>query len=208
MRAFNLRGTNGSGKTFTARAILEKSRAVPVEWTTMKRGGQKPRLYKGELFYMPIYILGSYEQHCGGCDTIPSVQIVAEMLHKLLFSKTTGLVLYEGLMISHMIGTVGHVAHMFNSQHVMGFLDTPLEICIERVNKRRVDRGNDKPFDAHRTLVPDYRRVQMARANAERLKYQVVTVPWRTALDSTLNELAKLGELEWQTTSPKKSHTG
>src|SRR5437899_9032458 len=115
-KALNLRGTNGSGKTFVARALLHLIQGEPCEYTD--KG--KVRSYLGKLhsqepdghYEHPVVIFGSYEAQCGGCDTIPSVSIVADMLRSYMKDPKmkNGLIFYEGLMISHMIGTVGAAA--------------------------------------------------------------------------------------------------
>lgn len=188
-QAFNLRGTNGTGKTFVAREILKRSGAQVHQRT--ERG--KPLCYMGELFGKPIVIFGSYETACGGCDTIPSVHIVAQMLQDFM-PEPDLLVFYEGLMISHMIGTVGAVAKEFNDDHYMGFLDTPLETCISRVVARRVAAGNSKKFDPNTTLIKDYRAVSLAKANAEKQGFNVLTIRHNRAVKDVLYYLQYLAD--------------
>jgi hypothetical protein len=200
MNAFNLRGTNGSGKTYVATALLARSNARPFEHTTKKSGKIKPLIYRGELFNLPFYIFGSYETYCGGCDTIPSVHIVAELLDRHLRNPSNpGLVFYEGLMISHMLGTVGNIAHLYNSRHVMAFLDTPIEVCIERVRSRRAERGNIKPFDPNRTLVGDYKAVKQAKQNALRAGFAVVDIDHTLAVDEVLRHLKLIASAQCAT---------
>ena len=189
-RAFNLRGTNGAGKTHVARHLLQCSMAKPHT-----KRGKKIATYKGDLYGQDFIIFGSYETNCGGCDTIPSVHIVAEMLDKYLALPNT-LIFYEGLMISHMIGTVGATVKMHPKWlHTMGFLDTPLETCIARVQQRRLDQGNTKPFDPERTLVKDYKAVRRARENAIDQDFHVVDVRHDHAVVDVLTYLRKLSDL-------------
>lgn len=193
-RAFNLRGTNGSGKTFVARALIKETKAEPCEYTD--KG--KIRSYMGKLhshepdghYEHPIIFLGSYENQCGGCDTIPSVNIVADMLRSYMRDPkmANGLVFYEGLMISHMIGTVGAAAREFGHDHVMGFLSTPLDVCVARVRSRRVERGELSEFDP-KNVVADHPRVSKARLNAISQGFTVVDVPYENAVGFTLGFL-------------------
>lgn len=188
-KALNLRGTNGSGKTFVAKALISMFQATPCEIS--ERG--KIRSYMGKLHSHepdghhehPIVFFGSYEAQCGGCDTIPSVGIVAEMLRSYMRdpSMKNGIVFYEGLMISHMIGTVGAAAKEFNDDHVMAFLDTPLDVCVARVRARRVARGADGVNFDPRNIVADWPRVRAARQNAINQGFKVVDVPHETAVD-------------------------
>lgn len=182
-RAFNLRGTNGSGKTHVARHLIQCSMAKPYT-----RRGSKILTYKGSLYGCDLILFGSYETNCGGCDTIPSVHIVSELLHKYMAYDNT-MIFYEGLMISHMIGTVGEAAKQYPYHHVMGFLDTPLEMCIERVKQRRLSVGNAKPFDPERTLVKDYKAVERAKVNATNQGLQTVTIRWDHAVVDVLKHL-------------------
>jgi adenylate kinase family enzyme len=177
MRAFNLRGTNGSGKTYVAKALLAETNAR-VAQLTPKVGirKQKPLVYEGKYKGFPIFFFGSYETACGGCDTIQPFSILPGLLDHAMQKKSRGLVFYEGLLVSHMIGSVGEVAKKYNDKHVMGFLDTPLKTCIERVMHRRIERGTTKPFDPERTLKPDYQRVLQAKANALSQGFRVVTI--------------------------------
>jgi len=186
LKVLNLRGTNGSGKTYVARKLIEECKAVPYDFN--ERG--KPLVYKGFFNSIPIYFFGSYEANCGGCDTIPSVKIVADLLLKY-HENNFGLLFYEGLMISHMIGTVGKAAKEINDDHVMAFLDTPLDVCIERVKLRRKERGDLRPFDP-KNVVADYPRVQAARKNALAQGYRVIDIFHWNALDEVKNELRRL----------------
>lgn len=181
MKAFNLRGTNGSGKTHVARLLIRMSGATPVDLVA-----KKPLMYRGQMFDKPFFVLGSYATQCGGCDTIPSVSIVANLLTDLRNSNVDGLVFYEGLMISHMIGTVGNTVKDWGTDHVMGFLDTPVETCIARVKARRLEKGNFKPFDPNKTLVKDYAAVKAARRNAIAAGFVVEDIDHKDAMQNVV----------------------
>lgn len=188
MKAFNLRGTNGSGKTYVARQLLKLSNARPNQ---MVRHG-KPLTYMGKLLDVPFIVFGSYETQCGGCDTIDSVKKVADLLHLWMKTKGEGLVFYEGLMISHMIGTVGAAAKEYGRDHMIGFLDTPLQVCIDRVKARRLERGNTAPFDPGRTLIKDYSAVQGAQRNALAQDFRVVAISHHSPVEQVLHHMQVL----------------
>lgn len=174
MYSYQLRGTNGSGKTRVARYLLEESKAVPIQ-----RLGRKIRAYKGELDEYPLYILGSYETACGGCDTIENVQAVADLLEFYMKEEGPGIVFFEGLMISHMLGTVGAMqAKLGKDRNFLAFLDTPLDKCIEHVMTRRMLRKDDRPFDP-KNIIKDHPRVESSKQNAIVQGYTVVDVPWQ-----------------------------
>jgi hypothetical protein len=194
MYSYNLRGTNGSGKTRVARYLLEVSGAKPILFK-----GNKVRVYKGELYGTPIFVLGSYTAACGGCDTINNVSEVAELLHLMMtnnndqldfhISTEPGIVFFEGLMISHMLGTVGKMqANLGVSKNILAFLDTPLNKCIEHVVARRLARGDQRPFEP-RNVIVDHPRVLSCRTNAINQGYTVVDVPWKTSINTVLEDL-------------------
>jgi uridine kinase len=196
MKSYNLRGTNGSGKTFVARELLKQSEAEPYLFL-----GAKIAAYKGKLFDVPFYIIGSYATQCGGCDTIPKVALVADILRELMtnndmFNVYTGpgIVFFEGLMISHMLGTVGEMQKQLGKQHnVLAFLDTPLDLCVQRVMLRRAARGDERPFDP-KNVIKDHPRVKSCMENAIRYEYRVQTVNHQDALNQVLHDLEILSK--------------
>jgi hypothetical protein len=186
MYSYQLRGTNGSGKTRVARYLLEESKAKPILHL-----GRKVRAYKGELDGYPLFILGSYETACGGCDTIPSVQEVADLLRLFMtnsneltcfdVSEEPGIVFFEGLMISHMLGTVGACqGKLGKDKNILAFLDTPLDKCIEHVMTRRMLRKDERAFDP-KNVIKDHPRVHQSRLNAQKGGFKTVTVPWEVS---------------------------
>lgn len=136
-------GTFGSGKTTAVREFLN---GYPGEVFT-KRGkimGYKVKLNEAGI-QTPAYIVGKYDNTCGGTDAIKTQ---AEIAEKILKAHPYGHVLYEGALVSAsgLAGQVTQAVHHTGCD-VYAFLDTPLEVCIERVKKRRLDAGNEKEFD-------------------------------------------------------------
>jgi hypothetical protein len=198
MYSYQLRGTNGSGKTRVARHLIEVSNAQPCLHL-----GRKVRAYKGMLDDTPIFILGSYETQCGGCDTIGSVQEVADLLRLFMtndndlncfqVSPEDGIVFFEGLMISHMLGTVGACqARLGKDKNILSFLDTPLDKCIEHVMTRRMMRKDERPFDP-KNVVKDHPRVAQCRKNAIDQGYKVSDIHWKRAIESVVYDLKTIG---------------
>jgi hypothetical protein len=199
MYSLQICGTSGSGKTTAMRSILDKANCRPF-----LKEGNKVRMYKGELHSPPhmekydpieIMVLGSYETVCGGCDTIPSVKIVADYLYDLSESEDEGLLLFEGLMLSHMVGTVGEAQKTAPGHHWRAFLDTPLNVCLDRVLERRKARGMTKPFNPTNTQK-DWPRVRQCRENCARQGIPVRDINHRFAneqLESVIWELVDHG---------------
>lgn len=197
MYSYQLRGTNGSGKTRVARYLLEESKAKPI-----LRLGRKVRAYQGELDGYPLFILGSYETACGGCDTINSVQEVADLLRLFMTNcdetsvyevdPAPGIVFFEGLMISHMLGTVGAMQVKLGKQNnVLAFLDTPLDKCIEHVMTRRMLRKDERPFDP-KNVIKDHPRVHQSKDNAIKQGFRTTSVHWQESISTVRHDLKAL----------------
>ena len=136
-------GTFGSGKTTAVRQFLV---SYPCE--TLMSGG-KIAGYRLDLneaaVRAPLFIVGKYDNVCGGTDAIKTQ---AEIAEKILKAHPLGHVLYEGALVSAS-GLAGQVTQAIHGTgcDVYAFLDTPQDVCIERVKGRRQAAGNDKEFD-------------------------------------------------------------
>ncbi|MGI9141972.1 MAG: hypothetical protein ACR2IJ_02170 [Fluviibacter sp.] len=135
-------GTFGSGKTTAARDFLKYPHTELYTQSSKKVQG-----YHIEVpgLAVPVFLLGSYKNVCGGCDGIPTQDEIAE---RALRAHPYGHVLMEGALLSG-AGVNGAVTRAVHSTgcDVYTFLDTPLEECITRVKIRRATAGNEKPFD-------------------------------------------------------------
>lgn len=147
-------GTFGSGKTTAVREFLT---SYPCE-TLMrgnKIGGYRLDLNEAGI-KAPLFVIGKYDNVCGGTDAI-STQ--AEIAERILKAHPYGHVLYEGALVSAsgIAGQVTQAVHPTGCD-VYAFLDTPLELCIERVKGRRLAAGNEKEFDP-KNLVDKFESV-------------------------------------------------
>ena len=75
-----------------------------------------------------------------------------------------GHVIFEGLLISHLFSRYAMLDRELFAQgipFVWAFLDTPLEICLDRVRARREARGTETPLNVKNTTDKwhDMRRV-------------------------------------------------
>lgn len=163
----NIRGTSGSGKSTIVRKLLDNFPHTPV-WDN----SSKPKVLGYQLDDLGgrrVRIVGKYETPCGGCDGIKTQDEVEQRVrdwHELGYD-----VLFEGLLISHIYGRWAKLAKDVGTGNMLfAFLDTPLEVCLERVKARRVARGNDTPFNETNTRQKwaDARRV-CAKAKADGL---------------------------------------
>jgi len=200
-RFYQVRGTSGTGKTTIARALMVHTNAMPSfladkgEFDHIKKVPENKILaYTGIIPHwdVPLVFLGNYENTCGGCDGIPSVHIVAELLKQFNEEEDT-IVFMEGLMISHMLGTVGKAqADEFGKDGgILAFLDTPLDVALARIQKRRDERGDKREFNPSNT-IKDYDAVELSRLNALRQGYRVRSIPHNNPLPTVHGHLDAL----------------
>ena len=135
-------GTFGSGKTTAMRGFFNYPHTVLMS-------GKKIAGYQVDAssagITQPIFVVGKYDNTCGGTDAIKTQ---AEIAEKILKAHPLGHVLYEGALVSAS-GLAGQVTQAIHPTgcDVYAFLDTPQDLCIERVRGRRLVAGNEKEFD-------------------------------------------------------------
>lgn len=165
-----LRGTSGSGKTTAMRALFDAVgdfKPIAMNDRMTKNTVYRGRIEIEEDISVWVYVLGDYspQRSAGGCDTIPSVQEVIDLVEKY-GSRKNSVVVLEGLLLAHSWGALGEYVHpRWGERYVNAFLDTPVDTCIERVTQRRADKGRDTEGDRaakiEKNIRDDYYRVQL-----------------------------------------------
>ena len=182
----NIRGCNGSGKTTIVRQFLTK---LPTEALSVKGG--RPAGYRVNAWSwglkIPVYVVGSYENTCGGADGIKTQEEIADRVVK---AHGYGHVLVEGLLMSKSSNN-GHVAPILKEHGaIFAFLDTPWDVCLERVLARRAAAGNDKPFDPEKTMKTAYEQChRSAELLTEAGGYDVRWLDWRDPVTGVMGYL-------------------
>lgn len=137
-------GTFGSGKTTSVRQFLNGYPSEELRNSANKIMGYKVDASSAGIS-QPIYVVGKYDNVCGGTDAISTQQEIAD---RVLAAHKFGHVIYEGALVSGsgLAGAVTKAVHETGCD-VYAFLDTPEQVCIERVIGRRQAAGNDKEFN-------------------------------------------------------------
>lgn len=184
----NIRGCNGSGKTTIVRRFLTK---LPTEPLGGKPG--RPAGYRVDAtpwgLQLPVFVVGSYENTCGGADGIKTQEEIAE---RVVRAHEHGHVLVEGLLMSKS-SDGGHVAPILK-QHgaIFAFLDTPWDTCLERVLARRAEAGNEKPFDPEKTMRTAYEQCHRSyELLSEAGGYDVRWLDWRDPVTGVMRYLTE-----------------
>lgn len=167
----NLRGTNGSGKTWMSTQLVpptpENKFVIAQHSYVTKAGAQRVKdifAYRCE----DIVLVGRYDTACGGCDGLPDVRTAYRAA--LAASQLTGVrgVVLEGLMISgiyqSVVDELGGAARLLPrpATLVWAYLSTPLDKCIQRVRDRS---GRPPEWDPH-NIVSKHRAVVRTRERA------------------------------------------
>lgn len=186
----NIKGTSGSGKTTTARNLLSYPHEKIYGKKQLKNGTKDIVMaYKCDLssagLKLPVYLLGSYEGVCGGCDTIPTQ---SEVVRRAMEYFPEGHVFLEGLLTSKS-GPAGEVTVELSKtgRFIVGWIDTPIELCIDRVIQRRKEAGNDKAFNPKNT-IDAWESARSACVNIHKAGMaKVVTIPHQDPFTKVLD---------------------
>lgn len=138
-KILKIHGCSGAGKTTAVREYMRAN--FPTRKFIVK---DKPEAYQ----YGDTYILGSYENTCGGMDTVGSAGEVMALLDKYA---PLGNVIFEGLLQSTYYGAMGTHSRKYGPAYIYAFLDTPIETCLERVVARRAASGRNNKFNPQLT---------------------------------------------------------
>ncbi len=178
----SLRGTSGSGKSTVAFTMFDK---FPREEIVGGDGKVKGYIVDASSAGIkhPIYVLGKYTTQCGGCDQIPTQQEAAD---RAVHYHQSGHVLMEGLLASA-AGPAGAVTKTIQEtgEAVFAILDTPIDLCLERVRARRLAKGNEKPLNEKNTRDKWTQTMSTAKA-LHQLGYDVRPIDHTNAFEDVM----------------------
>ena len=177
-----LHGTSGSGKTTVARELFNEG----ITEIISHKANRKPEAYKVAIPYLqnPLYILGPYTATCGGLDSLSDVDDHIRLLEQY---GGIGHVFYEGLLGSEYYGRIGKVSEQFGDKHIFAFLDTPIDLCLERICARRLARGNTKPLNPSNTVGRVAKIARLKYKLEFELRRPVRTIPYLAASQRILD---------------------
>jgi hypothetical protein len=146
-KIIKIHGASGAGKTTAVRSLFEHAMSTGI------LHGPKGKIEAYNLVlpgvYKHVYVIGSYENNCGGVDTISDYRDVLALVDH--YHLLGGHVVFEGLLQSTYYGAMGEHSRQYGNDYVYAFLDTPKEVCVERVNARREAQGTKTKFNPDNT---------------------------------------------------------
>lgn len=175
-------GCNGSGKTTLMRGLMDIWAFTPVPVDPAKPGG-KVAHYEAVIkepepmahLFNRVVVLGDYRNVCGGMDTISDKEVRYAMVESWVKDKKA-LVFFEGLITGKTYGALGALSEKSAVPWLYAFMDTPFDVCVERVLARRKAAGNTAPFDPERTMRPTFKSCHSTAARAKALGHFVYMV--------------------------------
>lgn len=180
MTIINIRGTHGSGKSTVVKRVLERY------GSTRLGNDKKPEGYRVDLPWgKQLYVVGSYETACGGCDAIQPYSLIWP---RVVEYAQLGHVLFEGALVSSSYGNIGRASEEYGDQFVFAFMTTPLEVCLQRIAARRLARGDTRPLNPKNT-EGKLRSIQGSLPKIIALGRRVVMLDYRHPLPQLLGLL-------------------
>lgn len=189
MKFINVRGCNGSGKTtllrMLARDPLCRVENVHVTHEYKDRKTQeKVRGYHAPIpvTYAPggVALLGDYTPGAtgttAGCDRIKTQEAAKNALELIAQDPAVRVVLFEGVVVSTIYRPWKDWAEA-NGGMLWAFLDTPLEVCLDRIQKR----NGGKPVKED-LVAGKWRTINGVRTKAEKAGLPVEVIRWEAAL--------------------------
>jgi len=171
-KIIKLHGCSGAGKTTVARSLISDSSPVHV---ITPDGAKNPEAYVchvDDWGGATVAVLGSYQNNCGGMDTVSSAAKAIEMVAH--YSRLSH-VFHEGLLQSTYYGEMGKDSERYGDDYIYAFLDTPLLICLERVTRRRDVQGSKNKFNPQNT-VDKFNAIERLKIKCTKAGRRVVTI--------------------------------
>jgi ABC-type dipeptide/oligopeptide/nickel transport system ATPase component len=172
-RIIKIHGCSGSGKSTAVRSLMGTN-PFPMPIIGMNGKVEAMRISPH------IFTLGSYEQACGGVDTIDSADTVMKLIDKYAI---LGHVVFEGLLQSTYYGRMGAHSVKYGWDYIYAFMDTPIDLCLDRVVARRATSGRNNKFnpeltrDKHRTIDALRRKLEGGTHRVVVLKHDQPMTP-------------------------------
>jgi thymidylate kinase len=130
----SIRGTSGSGKSTLVRSLMSDPK--PIFELNQLVGHQ----------CSGFRVVGPYPEDArlvAGVDLLNRTRR-SELYDQIQRWAILGDVIYEGLLVSNEVGRTVRLAQIFST--VVIFLNTPLDVCLDRINGRRKSKASGSLF--------------------------------------------------------------
>lgn len=198
-RIVNIRGCNGSGKSWIIRRLIKESSATPI-YDDPESGRLLGRVigYRGEYKGTPIYFIGSYEIMSGGADWVMKqfggLNDVCDLVRRFAGK---GHVFFEGFIVS------GLFQRFYDLSQELGgitwcYIDTPLEVCYKRIEARNKGKtaasGRIRGSSGTRHVEHKFIETERTRQKFENMGEETVIINYRRPMHA-IHQLLQKGRV-------------
>lgn len=205
----NIRGSSCSGKSTNLYKLLENYPSAQV-WERVGWNKKKPRcvghVLPGGLFIVGPYLPGA---KTGGMDMLMpgKTELVTLWLERNAMRYPH--VIFESMMASLAIGRYHELRKRLDAQMgveqsiTFGFLDTPMEVCRERIYARNGGKGpSGKGINEEATVVHQWHRIQQIRERLTEKHERCVTLNYLDSYEQVLTLMQTIGGWDPMSTPP------
>lgn len=189
MTIVNIRGTSGSGKSTLVRRFLDEHPNVPIMANLDEWKVDKIVAYKCTPVQTPTYVMGRYETPCGGWDALSYKGSHQDLEEMCIQAAAKGHVIFEGLTVSSSYTRWLNVSKAYPGQMVFAFMDTPEEICYQRILARNGGREPKRDAKGLADYNHKFRNCVVQSAKLEAMGERVV---WLSSDNAGYNKLLEL----------------
>ena len=187
MKYINVRGCNGSGKTTMLRCLARDPLCRVINVIVPDHKPIPVTYAPGGIAIIWDYTPAAAGATTAGLDRIKTqaaAKAVAELVGR---DPDVKAVLFEGVVVSTIYGPWQEWSKA-NGGMIWAFLDTPLEVCLKRIQERNGGKPikEDQVADKHRTIA---RVREKALADGETVR----DIHWETALKDIKAVIENLG---------------
>ena len=209
----SIRGTSGSGKTTVVRRFLPapltggpKGGPVDLNWysaPTKKDPDRQLRVpgYTRQSEQLGLIgIVGPYHNACGGMDQLPSFSVCRGAVNYMLNQMECRWVFAEGLLASGVYGSWGEFSQglrQFGHEYAWCYMNTPLEVCKERVRARQAAAGQPDKDINWGNLEAKYEQVIGNREKALSMGELVYDLPYGNEITAVIDIMSGKGD-QWR----------
>ena len=174
-RFVNVRGCNGTGKTHLLRALVALYAAEAVlHVVKVPAHAEIPvTVVPGKFVVLGNYTASGAASTTAGCDRIKTQQAAKDALETLARDIPDVPILFEGVVIST-IFVPWLEWERKNGGMVWAFLDTPLDVCLSRIQARNGGKPvkTEQIAGKHRTIDRVRKKANLVGAQTHVLVYQ------------------------------------
>jgi predicted ABC-type ATPase len=222
---YSVRGTNGSGKSTLARAFIGGDPAAPPNrpgdenspnMVDLARYSSPTKADPGRFKAVEGYVstqedataivVGSYRTACGGLDAVPSFDLSFQAIRRaadILGSVDVEhkAVIAEGVISSTVWGSWGdfaaELAGSVGVRMAFCYLDTPLEVCLQRIRERQRAAGKERQIKEELVCnkILAVRATKRRALEAGHLVYDLPYLIADTALFAIIHDLRRAREM-------------